>query len=511
VYKSAKLWVLFILIILLVNSNMFIIVSGLSDGEFLGKAIVGDADYSTYITKMKIGYEGGWQYVNKYTTEPHDSSYIFLFYLFLGHLAAIFHLDLHLTFHAARFILAFFALKVLYRFFQKYSDETEILPIFLLAVFISGSYNTAIDIAPQYHLYAGMMGFTHYMLTLICLLVFFDSVLDYANRKGKGNLLKSVLALNVLAVVHPFMVVLAGLVITGTVIATKKLAKTLPILSISAVSSMPAMLYFFYIFTTNPALIGWRAQAVADLPHVYHLFLYGLGSLMAYCTIVLWIKKKITIADSSVLFIVWLLTALVLSFTNLITSPLQWFFFASVPVAYLSYKFIRYLDSKAAFKIVYKGRSVVSLLILVMLVIPTADMLFLIDHSAVYMLKHKEEFNQSIIFSEDMKCYEWLRENADTSDIILADERIGNIIPFVTNSITFIGHQHETLDYENKLKKVELLLDGSYTKQEAVGFLEESKIKYIIYNKGEKTGYEFLTHILSGRTITLYKYAGSKE
>jgi hypothetical protein len=109
-----------------------------------------------------------------------------------------------------------------------------------------------------------------------------------------------------------------------------------------------------------------------------------------------------------------------------------------------------------------------------------------------------------------MECYEWLRENADKTEIILANNDIGNIIPFVTNSITFIGHQHETLDYANKLKKVELFLDGSYSEQEAIDFLNENKIKYIISNTGEETGYKFLTHIRTGRTIILYKYTGSK-
>jgi hypothetical protein len=270
------------------------------------------------------------------------------------------------------------------------------------------------------------------------------------------------------------------------------------------------MLYFFYIFNTNSALIGWRAQAVADLSAVYQVLLYGLGSLMAYITIVLWIKKKVHIADSSMLFVVWLLTALVLSFTNLITSSLQWFFFASVPVAYLSYKFIEFLEANAGFKLVYKGRSVVSWVLLLMLVIPTVDILFLIGNSAVYMLHNKEEYHESIIPSEDMECYEWLRENADNTEIILANNDIGNIIPFVTNSITFIGHQHETLDYANKLKKVELFLDGSYSEQEAIDFLNENKIKYIISNTGEETGYKFLTHIRTGRTIILYKYTGSK-
>lgn len=509
-YKSAKLWVLFILIILLVNSNLFILASGLSDGESFGKVIVGDDDYSTYLTKMKIGYNGGWQYMNRYTTEPHEPSYIFLFYILLGHLARIFELNLHFTFHATRFILAFFALKVLYDFISKYTDEQEKLTMFLLAVFLSGSYNTTIDVSPQYHLYAGMMGFTHYMLTLICLLIFFDSVLAYVDNKGRFKFLKACLSLNILAVVHPFMVVLAGLVITGTVILNKKLMKAFPILAVSAASCAPLMLYFLHIFTTNPALIGWRSQATADTATVYRVFLYGLGSLFSYLLIAFWSRGKIKTADSSVLFIVWLVTALVLSFTKLITSSLQWFFFASVPVACLNYKFIKYLDSQAGFKVKFKGRSVVAWLILLILVLPTANLIFLIDHSAFYMLEHKEEYNQTIISAEDMKCYAWLRKYAAENDIVLAANGIGNIIPFVTDSITFLGHEHETLDYKNKLEQVEKFFGQEYSEQEAGSFLSKYGIKYIVVNKSREIGYSFLNHVLTGRTISLYEYTGSR-
>lgn len=505
-FRSAKLWLLFILIIIVVNSNLLILVSGLSEGEYLGKVIAGGADYPTYLAKMKIGYDGGWQYINRYTTEPHQPTYIFLFYILLGHMARVLELNLHLTYHAARFILAFIALKVLYDFIGKFSDEKKPLTILFLAVFISGSYFNSIDAAPQYHLYSGMMGFTHYMLTFVCLLKFFESVLDYAENKGKGQILKAVIFLNILAVIHPFMVVLAGLVITGTVLITKKITVTFPLLAVSAISSTPLMFYFFYIFSSNPVLIGWRAQAVSDIAPNFVFFLYGLGSLSAYFTTIFWAKGKIKMTASSTLFLVWFYTALFLSLTNLITSNHQWFFFACLPVAYLAYKFISYLENQVGFRVRIKGKSVITWLLLILLVLPSANILFLLDYRAVRMIADKDKYNSTFIPSEDMQCYEWLKSNAENNDIILAETGIGSLIPFVTNSYTFIGHHHETLDYKNKEEQVEKLLNNNFIDEEAINFLEINRIKYVIKNNKAETRYTFLEPVMTGKNITLYEF-----
>ena len=510
-FRSAKLWLLFALVIIIVNSNLLILAAGLSEGEHLGKAIAGDGDYPTYLAKMKIGLDGGWRYINRYTTEPHDPSYLFLFYILLGHLAGIFKLNLHITYHAARFILAFFALKVLYDFIKKYWDEREPATVLLLAVFLSGSYLFNIDGVPQCHIYSGMMGYTHYMLTLICLLKFFESVLDYDQDRRGRHIGKAIVTLNILAAVHPFMVVLAGLVITGTVIMTGKLARTFSILAAAALSSTPLMFYYFYVFTYNPVLAGWREQAATSHFFLTHLFLYGLGSLFAYFTIISWARGKVVLGDASKLFAVWLFTALSLSYTGLITSRIQWFFFASLPVACLAYKFIKHLDTRAGFKVRLKGRSVVAWLLLLILVLPSFSVIFLMDCRAFRIIGHKEEFTANIIPPEDMKCFEWLKTNAGKNDIIMADIDTGNLIPFVTGSCTFIGHTHETMDYSNKKAQVDKFMKEGYTEGEARDFLKKNRIRYVIKKNLGRTGYAFLKPVMAGKSFTVYVFDGLKQ
>ncbi|HAC44628.1 MAG TPA: hypothetical protein DCF65_01035, partial [Chloroflexi bacterium] len=73
---------------------------------FMGFFFLGD-DANTYLAKMRQGWEGAWAWQNRYTTESSPSAYLFMFWILLGHLAAILHLPLIAVFHLARVGAAF--------------------------------------------------------------------------------------------------------------------------------------------------------------------------------------------------------------------------------------------------------------------------------------------------------------------------------------------------------------------------------------------------------------------
>lgn len=73
---------------------------------FMGFYYLGD-DANTYLAKMRQGWEGSWSWQNRYTTESSPSAYLFMFWIFLGHVAAVFNLPLIVTFHLARIAAAF--------------------------------------------------------------------------------------------------------------------------------------------------------------------------------------------------------------------------------------------------------------------------------------------------------------------------------------------------------------------------------------------------------------------
>src|SRR5258708_38022513 len=56
---------------------------------------------------MPQGWEGAWGWHNRYTTESSPVAYLFMFWIVIGHLAAILHLPLLVAFHLARMAGAF--------------------------------------------------------------------------------------------------------------------------------------------------------------------------------------------------------------------------------------------------------------------------------------------------------------------------------------------------------------------------------------------------------------------
>jgi hypothetical protein len=73
---------------------------------FMGFFYLGD-DANTYLAKMRQGLEGAWSWHNRYTTESSPTAYLFMFWIFLGHIAGLTHLPLLAVFHLARIAAAF--------------------------------------------------------------------------------------------------------------------------------------------------------------------------------------------------------------------------------------------------------------------------------------------------------------------------------------------------------------------------------------------------------------------
>jgi len=85
------------------------------DQVFMGFFYLGD-DANTYLAKMRQGWEGAWSWDNRYTTESSPTAYLFLFWIALGHLAALFHLPLIVVFHLARVAAAFALMAAVWAF-----------------------------------------------------------------------------------------------------------------------------------------------------------------------------------------------------------------------------------------------------------------------------------------------------------------------------------------------------------------------------------------------------------
>src|SRR3989344_5772809 len=66
-------------------------------------------DYNFYLSRIKQGLDGRWTVVEKYTSEPHNGSFIHEMYLLMGHVGKVVRVPTHRTgdiYHVARGVLA---------------------------------------------------------------------------------------------------------------------------------------------------------------------------------------------------------------------------------------------------------------------------------------------------------------------------------------------------------------------------------------------------------------------
>ena len=91
---------------------------------FMGFFFLGD-DANTYLAKMRQGWEGSWVWHNRYTTEASPGAYLFLFWIFLGHVAAIANLPLIVVFHLARIAAAFALMAASWLFIKQFVEDSS--------------------------------------------------------------------------------------------------------------------------------------------------------------------------------------------------------------------------------------------------------------------------------------------------------------------------------------------------------------------------------------------------
>lgn len=86
--------------------------SGGSNFSFSG-FLVNPLDGNSYLAKMYQGWEGSWRFVLPYTSNAGKGAYLFLYYIFLGHIARWTNLNLLWIYHFARVFNALIFLIIL--------------------------------------------------------------------------------------------------------------------------------------------------------------------------------------------------------------------------------------------------------------------------------------------------------------------------------------------------------------------------------------------------------------
>ena len=267
--------------------------------------------------------------------------------------------------------------------------------------------------------------------------------------------------------------------------------------------SLPAWLWTAYIMGANPVFGIWAfSQSLVPSPEIYFT-LASLGLFFGGGCLFMWLYGSGRIrSDRSVVLIVWFLGLLAMMynpfFPNFARRFGQGIFipFIISSVSVLAY----YSDRLARYK---HGRFVTVTAVAVLGFCSLLTTIFIIT-GEIYVAS-KTEY-PSYISKSTEEALDWLKDNTDKHDKIMAGYYFGYLIPGATGRQSFIGHYDQTVNFVQKRALLREVLRqnilGKNIADPLPQFMKDNNLQYLVEDKEVRTMGKI--NIASGQLMLSY-------
>jgi hypothetical protein len=455
---------------------------------FMGFFYLGD-DANTYLAKMRQGWEGSWSWENRYTTESSPAAYLFLFWIVLGHIAAVLNLPLIVVFHLARVGAAFALMAAAWLMICHFIEDRSARRFaFFFCAFglglgyviqalghpvIFGHQTDTLDWRmPELTAFYSVLALPHFAWSGVFAAAGIALTFKAIQR---GSLLLGVLAgLAWLgqASIHPQMPILMG----GATAVALLLRPAAPRGWMAAIIAFgipaPYILYSYLAFVGNPEVQRWTFHSKNALPPEGFSLLFALApQLLLALTGLPGALRRRTRED---LFLVaWLVLLAAILYLPNPAGDLRRRFLDAI------YLPLVILSARGMYEtIVPRLRSVRARAL-----VPFAYVSFTVIGSAFLVLA---PIAVTLAPSSQPPPY-WLSQPAfdgltwlghEPAGRVLAMPGIGLYIPAYSPDTVYVGHYDETFDYVNKTQTVLAVLTG---KQDIEQFIQANHIRYVVW------------------------------
>lgn len=450
---------------------------------FMGFFFLGD-DANTYLAKMRQGFEGSWAWQNRYTTESSPAAYLFMFWIVLGHIAAITNLPLIVVFHLARVAAAFALLAAAWFFICHFIQDRSArrFAFFFCAVglgmgyviqalghpVIFGNRTDTLDWRmPELTAFYSILALPHFAWSGVFAALGAALTLKAIQR---GSLWLGVLAGAAWlgqASIHPQMPILMGGATAVALILRPASPRGWIAAALAFAIPAPYILYSYLAFVGNPEVQRWTFHSKNALPpETFSLFFALAPQLLLALTGLPGALRRRTRED---LFLIgWLaLLAAILYLPN--------------PAGDLRRRFLDgiYLP------LVVLGAQGMYQTILPRLrsararrLIPFSYVSFAAVGSAFLILAPLAVANhpQYTVTTAEYGGLNWL--NTQPTGRVLAMPGVGLFIPAYSSDTVYVGHYDETFDYTNKTETALNVLIGQADIQQ---FIHDNNIRYVVW------------------------------
>ena len=493
-------------------------------------------DYNFYLSRIRQGREGANVVHEKYTSEPHEGSYIQVMYLLMGKVSAWIGVPWPRsgdTYHTARIVLSFTLLALISYAARVYFKQFlwQIIAFFLAVT--SASWPIAVHLPDGSWRFGGYMPwwtmmdslqritFVPHMLAGQALMVFL--ILAMTNRdvmRRPGNwIFLGFLAL-LLGVIFP-----PGLLFVGAVVGVYVLIgglrelgglRSLWGLGVIGIISAPSLLYLSLALRVYPWKRLTDYAILHPQPFDLREYLLAVGAILVLGVLgglwVLWKKEK-RLYPLLAWAIAWISCIVIFKYVPG-ESPLRFTeMLPHVPLAFLGVYFLSHVSN------VWKKTSIV--LAAFLIIMGLGQM-----HS--YWLWAKDFLDQKIIASypavptgsyvmyplkDLVETMIWLQDHTTRDTVILSETTAGNYTPVYSGNTVYVGHAG-TVATEQKEAIVKNFFSGNMEIATAREFLETNNLHYILFGPQESedggvkdliTVYPFLTEVYRQGLFAVYR------
>jgi len=476
-------------------------------GIFTG-FLINPLDGFSYLAKMREGAAGSWMFTLPYAADPGPGVYLYLYYLFLGHLAATFHLPLIVTFHIARVAASILMFYLAYLFYERVLEFPGwVWSAFFITVLggglgwlgllvgIEGSDLAIPESIPLITAYTN----AHFPLAaaailgaaLTCLTTYRCRWLELIHGWLFGTLLVIVLPFSLLSIAT----VLFLWLMLEMYLKRERLRGFFSFFRLPGMvaalgfglGALPWLVYNVILVRRHPVISIWTAQNQTPSPAVWS-YLIGFGPLLLAALVGLvrgfpFSRRRTRFAA------IWLLSNALLLYApfSLQRRLSLGLYFPLVALAVLG------------LAVVFKPeRMRTAVMVIIILCLPSSVLLAGAGIAGV------QRGERAVVFSdEELDAYRWLETGVPAGSLILAGPRSGNRIPAFAPLHVLYGHPFETPHADEMEALIYALSRG-----EDLDRLDELGVDYIFVDDEAPRVFQWETladSVYASETITIYQ------
>lgn len=492
-------------------------------------------DFPMFISTIRQGQDGQLVQIQRLTSERQLGTWVHPLYLWAGWVSGPFRISPLWVYHGLRFFGALFLLFVFYKFISLFFlSKVARLVVFFLTVYVGGfprfdlaNGNFSLSFRPFLDFFSGSdvlqrITFLPHSLfrdgLFLLVLVYWVRFLHGQDKRNCWISCICGFLLGFFSPLHSLILFVAMVVKTMYLFFyagmenNKMFTRDIFYTGVYFLISLPSSIYIFWVFN----IIPWNEVREWEIPQRAPITLweYSLSSGPLFF-LALPVMGYLAFLFTKVFFAILLACFKKTHVSKKVFPDVKYLFLLLIPALTVPFFFATDIDRKlqilnfrflgiplqifygvlaghiilAVSKIIKPFNSKhLSLAILVFLV-------FLIS-SPTYLVSLRNSINENAfpqgynVYPNNalMDGFKWLNQNSRKNEIVLSDSGIGNMLPLLTDNISYVGHPVSTLFFHMKKQDIGLFYNNIFNAQQAKRFLDKHNIKYVIWSYDE-TGY----------------------